>query len=211
MGEEPLNHSLEQQAMSTPGEITQLLQQAEQGDRLAADRLYRLIEPDLRAIAGRRKQRYENALEASTTVLVDDAFCKLVGQDLTVWQPGDRLKFFSYVANKIHDLLVDTARAQAAQRRGGGRQRVELDDGNQGSLPRSPSDDRDFMLDMQAALTRFEEFAAPEGMVFRFRYYLGCTFDEIADILDISATEVKRRFQKAQLWLQRELKDYLEA
>src|SRR5436309_13836776 len=105
--------------MSTPGDVTLLLQKAEQGDRNAADALYRLVEKDLRAIAGKRKKRFENPLEGSTTVLVDDAFCKLVGNDVTIWQPGDRGKFFSYVANKIHDLLVDTARAQLAQKRGG--------------------------------------------------------------------------------------------
>jgi RNA polymerase sigma factor (TIGR02999 family) len=195
--------------MSTPGDVTRLLQQADQGDRQAADRLYRLIEADLRGIAGKRKQRYADALDASTTALVDDVFCKLVGQDITVWQPGDRRKFFTYAANKIHDLLVDAARAQAAQRRGGDRQRVAFDE--VGAAPGSPAfDDKDFMLDLKEALKRFEVFAADECMVFRIRYFLGCTFDEVAEILDISATEAKRQFRKAQLWLQRELKDYQE-
>jgi RNA polymerase sigma factor (TIGR02999 family) len=194
--------------MTSPGEITNLLQQAEQGDRQAADRLYRMIEADLRGIAGKRKQRYPGALDANTTALVDDAFCRLVGQDLTVWQPGDRRKFFSYAANKIHDLLVDTARAHAAQRRGGGYRRVELDDAGAEASQSGSLDDKDLMLDLKAVLARFEQFAAHEAAVFRIRYFLGCTFEEVADILDISATEAKRQFRKAQLWLQRELRDY---
>src|SRR5437588_7388165 len=112
---------------STPGEVTILLQQAESGDRDAADKLYRLVERDLRAIAGKRKQRFGNPMDGSTTVLVDDAFCKLVGSDVTTWLPGDRGKFFSYVANKIHDLLVEAARSQAALKRGGDRRQVGLE------------------------------------------------------------------------------------
>src|ERR1700736_2544802 len=112
--------------MPAPGEVTILLQKAGRGDRAAADELYRLVEKDLRAIAGKRKRRFENPLEGSTTVLVDDAFCKLVGSDVTNWQPGDRGKFFSYAANKIHDLLVEAARARLAQKRGGGRQHVDV-------------------------------------------------------------------------------------
>jgi RNA polymerase sigma factor (TIGR02999 family) len=194
--------------MSTPGDITLLLQQAEQGDRQAADRLFRLVEADLRGIAGKRKQRYADELDANTTALVDDVFCHLVGRDVTLWQPGDRRKFFSYAANKIHDLLVDTARAQAAQRRGGEHQRVAFDEAGPAAGPNLSFDDRDFMLDLKDALSRFEEFAAHESTVFRIRYFLGCTFEEIAEILDISATEAKRQFRKAQLWLQRELRDY---
>jgi RNA polymerase sigma factor (TIGR02999 family) len=194
--------------MPDPGNITILLQQAEQGDRAAADQLYRLIEADLRAIAGKRKQRYADALDASTTALVDDVFCNLVGRDVTLWQPGDRRKFFSYAANKVHDLLVDAARAQAAQRRGGDRQQVVFEDAGPVAPRPSSLDAQDFMLDLKDALQRFEQFAAREAAVFRIRYFLSCTFDEIAEILDISATEAKRQFRKAQLWLQQELKDY---
>jgi RNA polymerase sigma factor (TIGR02999 family) len=194
--------------MPNPGEVTILLQKAGDGDRAAADALYRLVEKDLRAIAGKRKQRFENPLDGSTTVLVDDAFCKLVGRDVTVWQPGDRGKFFSYAANKIHDLLVEAARARLAQKRGGDRQQVDvnaLDPAAPGSLA---LDESDFVIDLKAALDKLDAFAPNEGRAFRIYYFLGCTFDETAEILHVSATEVKRLCKKAQMWLQRELKDY---
>lgn len=189
--------------MNDAGELTQLLQKADAGDREAADRLYRLVERDLRAIAGRRKKRLESPLEASTTVLVDDAFLRLVGGEVTTWLPGDRGKFFSYAAVKIHDLLVEAARARQALKRGGGRHRVDLD-----VLQPEAEDDSDFVLDLHAALTRLETFAPREARAFRIHYILGCTFDETAEILDASATEAKRLCKKAQLWLQRELKDH---
>ena len=194
--------------MPAPGEVTVLLQKAGTGDRAAADQLYRLVEKDLRAIAGKRKKRFENPLEGSTTVLVDDAFCKLVGSDVTTWQPGDRGKFFSYVANKIHDLLVEAARAKLAQKRGGDRKQVDVEALDQAAPGSAAREESDFMIDLKNALDRMEAFAQQEATAFRIYYFLGCTFDETADILQVSATEVKRLCKKAQMWLQRELKGY---
>ena len=141
-------------------------------------------------------------------MLVDEAFCKLVGSDVTTWQPGDRGKFFSYVANKIHDLLVEAARAKLAQKRGGDRKQLDveaLDPAAPGSAAR---EDSDFMIDLKNALDRMEKFAEREATAFRIYYFLGCTFDETADILQVSPTEAKRLLRKAQMWLQRELKGY---
>lgn len=189
--------------MPQPGDVTLLLQRADAGDRQAADHLYRLVEPDLRAIAGRRKRGHGSPLEASTTVLVDDAFLRLVGGEVTAWQPGDRGKFFSYAAVRIHDMLVDAARARHAQKRGGDRRRVDLD-----VLSPAAEEDSDFVIDLHDALARLAAFAPTEVDAFRIYYFLGCTFDETADALGVSATEAKRRCKKAQLWLQRELKGH---
>ena len=194
--------------MPNPGEVTLLLQQAGNGDRAAADALYRLVEMDLRAIAGRRKQRFNNPRDCSTTVLVDDAFCKLVGGDGTKWETGDRGKFFSYVATKIHDLLVDAARANLAQKRGGDRQQVDVEALDPAAPGSRGLEETDFIIDLKAALARMEAFAPLEADSFRIYYFLGCTFDETADILHVSATETKRLVRKAQMLLQRDLKGY---
>jgi RNA polymerase sigma factor (TIGR02999 family) len=192
----------------TAGEVTVLLQRAGSGDRAAADALYRLVEKDLRAIAGKRKQRFAGSPEGSTTVLIDDAFCKLVGSDVTTWQPGDRGKFFSYMANKMHDLLVDAARAKLAQKRGGERKQLDVDVLDPAMPASAELEDSDFIVDLKDALDRLEKFAFQDAVAFRIYYFLGCTFDETAAILGVSATEVKRQVKKAQMWLQRELKGY---
>ena len=194
--------------MPIPGEVTILLQRAGGGDRAAADELYRLVENDLRAIAGKRKQRFANPLDGSTTVLVDDAFCKLVGSDVTVWNPGDRGKFFSYAANKIHDLLVEAARARLAQKRGGDRQQLDLIALDPAAPNALAAEDSDFVIDLKNSLDQLDGFAPRESQAFRIHYFLGCTFEETADILQVSATEAKRLCKKAQMWLQRELKEY---
>jgi RNA polymerase sigma factor (TIGR02999 family) len=183
--------------MPTPGEVTQLLQWADRGDRAAADELYRLVEKDLRAIAGKRKQCLDRPADGSTTVLVDDAFCKLVG--------GDRRKFFAYVATKIHDLLVDAARAGKAQKRGGDRRRLDVQELDPAA---ADGDESDFMIDLKNALDRMDEVEQQEAVAFRNYHLLGCTFDETAQMLQVSATEAKRLVRKSQQRLQRELKGY---
>ena len=100
--------------MSQPGEITDLLRRADQGDRDAAGRLFALVEGDLRAIARKRKRAVPVGGDQSTTLLVDDAFLRLVGQQATTWEPGDRRKFFGYAANQIHQMLVKAGDLPAA-------------------------------------------------------------------------------------------------
>jgi RNA polymerase sigma factor (TIGR02999 family) len=193
--------------MTQPGEITQLLRQADQGDRDAADRLFRLVEKDLKAIARKRKGAAPGGGNLSTTVLVDDAFCRLVGQQAAAWEPGDRGKFFGYASKKIHDLLIQGARAEGRVKRGGRHHRVELEPGE--AVPaEGRSEELDLLLDLKSALDQFEQFAPEEALGFRLRYFLGCTFEEVADVLGVSVTEAKRGQARARLWLQAELKEY---
>jgi RNA polymerase sigma factor (TIGR02999 family) len=192
--------------MSQPGEITQLLQEADQGRPEAANELFTLVEDDLRAIVHKRRAATADA-ELSTTVLVHDAFLRLVGQRETVWQPGDRRKFFGYFARKVQDLLVQDLRARAAQKRGGQHRRADGSEELE-HLGEPTGADPDLLLDLKDALDRFEQFAPDEALVFRLRCYLGCTFEEVAEVVSVSLAEAKRSYQRAKLWLQRELESY---
>jgi RNA polymerase sigma factor (TIGR02999 family) len=192
--------------MTPPGELTLLLQLANAGDRDAAGRLFVLVEDDLKAIARKRK-RATAVADVSTTALVDDAFCRLVARGDAAGEPGDRGKFFGYVSNKIHDLLIDTARASGRVKRGGRHQHVELQP-EQVTREEAEVADLDLLLDLKSALERFEQFAPEEALGFRLRYFLGCTFEEVARVLGVSTTEAKRGHERARLWLQGQLKAY---
>jgi RNA polymerase sigma factor (TIGR02999 family) len=194
-------------AMPEPGDITRLLQAADRGNAEAAQQLFLLVQEDLKQIARKRKRHARAVVEASTTALIDNVFVRLVGQEATPWQAGDRRKFFGYASVKIHDLLIDQVREQKAARRGGGQEHVELADGLADDGAHSP-DYVDLLHDLKGALERMEEFARDDAMLFRIRFFLGCTFEEAAEILGISKTEAVRGYQRTQLWLQRELKDY---
>jgi RNA polymerase sigma factor (TIGR02999 family) len=192
--------------MNQPGEITMLLRQADQGDRDAAARLFGLVEKDLKAIARKRKRSAPASRDASTTVLVDEAFFRLVGKQAAAWEAGDRRKFFGYISRKIHDQLIKAARTEAAAKRGGDRQRVDLEAEN--AVQESRAANLDLLLDLQAALDKFEQFAPEEALGFRLRYFLGCTFEEVAEVLGVSPTQAKRGQEQTKLWLRRELRGY---
>jgi RNA polymerase sigma factor (TIGR02999 family) len=191
--------------MAQPGDITRLLQHADEGDRDAAGRLFSLVEEDLKVIARKRKRSAPAGFDVSTTLLVDEAFLRLVGQDASTWEPGDHRKFFGYASKQIHELLIKTARADRAAKRGGGQRRVDLDEGE---ISERRGRDLDMQLDLKDALERFERFAPDDALLFRVRYFLGCTFDEAAELLGISATEAKRSHERARLWLEGELEAY---
>jgi RNA polymerase sigma factor (TIGR02999 family) len=187
------------------GEITLLLQRANGGDRDAADQLFRRVEAELRAIVARRRRPFPPGLDADTTLLIDEAFCRLVGTPAEAASPADRREFFRFAATRIHNLLVDLARAEGAQKRGGDRKRVEADPVDPGAFS---ADDVGLLVDLQDALARFETFAPRDAELFRVRYFLDCTFEEAARLLGVSVAEAKRGFGRAKLWLQRQLRGY---
>jgi RNA polymerase sigma factor (TIGR02999 family) len=194
--------------MTQPGDITVLLRQAERGDAEADNRLYALVVEDLKQIARKRKRSAQARADVSTTELVHDAFLQLVGQGVTTWQPGDRRKFFGYSAKKIHALLIDAARKASAGKRGAGRPQADLDPDALARDFGPTSDGLSFLVDLQEALSRFDQLAPEDAQVFRIRYFLNCTFEECAELLGLSATDAKRGCKRAQLWLQQELKSY---
>jgi RNA polymerase sigma factor (TIGR02999 family) len=181
------------------------LQQADQGDRAAAEQLFPLVEPMLRELA-RRQASFRN-FEVSTTVLVDHAFAALVGTGATDWQPGDRRKFFRYAARQMHSLLVDACRRANSQRRGGGWKSVS---GAVEELPlvEDPGAYLDFLLDLDAALERLAQFAPADALLFRVHFLLGYPVVEAAQEAGVSAAEAVEALARARAWLRASLKDY---
>lgn len=195
--------------MTDDGEISVLLQRAQQGNEHAANALFLLVEEQLKAITNKRIQAIAPQMDVTCTGLVDEAFCKLVGDDKTTWNPGDRGKFFGYAAKKIEDLLVQKIRSESAKKRGGQDwNQVDLEAEYLEDKAKSKDQNAEIFLELKGVLENFSRFAEKEAAIFRIRYFLGCTFEEIAEILEISNTEAYRGYQKAQLWLQQALKDY---
>ncbi len=192
--------------MTLAGDITQLLREADEGRPDAAGRLFALVADDLRAIAHKRRSAAVGD-GPNTTMIVHDAFLRLVGQDATTWQAGARRKFFGYFARKVQDVLIDDLRARQAQKRGGQYRRVEAGPDLEDAGPRA-GENLDLLLDLRGALDRFEQFAPDDALLFRLRCFLGCTFEEMAEVASVSVAEAKRAYQRTQLWLRRELKAY---
>ena len=196
--------------MSEDGSITLLLRKAGDGDRQAADQLFRLVEQDLKAIAQRLMKRISPSEKMSLTGLVDEAFCRLMAPNGIKRPLGDRKTFFSYAATKIHNLLIDEARTRLAEKRGAKYRHDRPDVLDREADANIDANNDQLVIDLRHALDEFETFAFEDALAFRLKAFLGCTYDEIATILDSQRSEVVRQVSATKVWLQRKLKDYVD-
>ena len=157
-----------------------------------------LVHDELRRIARRclRGERTEHSVQA--TELVNEAFLRLVDVQHLDWQ--SRTHFLAMSARLMRRVLVDLARARAADKRGGGAMRVTLDDAAIGGI--SPDADVIRLDDALQALAALDE---RKSRVVELRFFGGLTAEETAVALQVSSKTVLRDWEFARAWLQREL------
>jgi RNA polymerase sigma factor (TIGR02999 family) len=177
--------------------LTALLQQAAQGDRGALDRVFALLYPDLRRIAHARLRMNEGVAHLNTTALVHESFLRLVDSAALVLT--DRKHFFTYAAKTMRNIIIDFAREQLAQRRGGGRPVLRLDTALSGSLPATEGDTS--LIAINDALTALEALDPPLAEVVEMRYFAGYDEGEIAELTGRSERTVRRQWEKARAFL----------
>lgn len=180
-----------------PGEITQLLDAWSGGDRQALEKLTPLIYDGLRAVAARQLRGERSGHTLQTTDLVHEAFLKLLAQDQAAWR--NRSQFFAIAARLMRRLLIDHARRLQAAKRGGGAVRVTLVDFA------SPPSHGVEVLALDEALTRLDGIDPRQGRIVELRFFAGMSVEEVAQVLDVSPTTVKREWRLAQVWLRGEL------
>lgn len=186
--------------MSDAGQdITQLLKEASDGDGDAQQEVFQRVENELRKIADNymRGERPDHTL--SSTVLVDEAFMRLVvdGQKLT-WT--NRTHFYRAAAKVMRNLLVDYARQRNRKRRGREHARIELD------FDRFAKDSHQIdLLALDEALRRLERLEPRQGDVVELHHFGGHTLQQTADILGVSISTVKTDWASAKAWLHQQL------
>jgi len=182
----------------SPGEVTNLLIELKNGNRDAESRLMPLVYGELRRLAGlyMRGERPGHTLQA--TALVHEAYLRLVGHEDVDWQ--NRAHFFGVAANLMRRILVDHARAKQAKKRGGGDQKVSLD---QAVLVRPEAPEQFLALD--EALERLAKRDPRQARIVELRYFGGLSEEETAEVLQISVRTVKRDWSVARAWLYQQL------
>lgn len=168
------------------------------GDSSAAEHLLPLVYSELHRLAQAymRRERPDHTLQA--TALINEAYLRLVGEDID-W--NSRAHFIGLAAHVMRQVLVDYARAHAAQRRAGGLQRVEMED----DLAIAP-ERLDEVVWLDEALKLLTAENARQGRVVELRYFGGLSVEEIARILEVSPRSVKRDWSLARIWLFRHLR-----
>ena len=178
--------------------VTQLLEQWSHGDDAALAELTPLVYKELRRLAHRHMggERRDHTLQ--TTALVNEAYLRLAGQTNPSWQ--DRAHFFAVAARAMRQILVNYAKSQGSQKRGGGAIKVELGEAALVSQEQSKE-----IVDLHEALERLATLDARKAQVVELKYFGGLNYDEMAEVLKISRVTARRDWRFAKAWLYKEL------
>ena len=178
---------------SAPGRVTQILARIRAGEA-SADDLIPLVYDELRLLARRRMRRQGTSGTLQPTVLVHEAYLRLVGAESPAWE--NRAHFFAVAAIAMRQLLANHVRDRAAGKRGGGRERVTL---NEDVTP-SQTPDLDLMA-LSQALDRLEALDERQARIVTLRFLSGMSVPEVAHALSISTATVEREWRVAKAWL----------
>jgi RNA polymerase sigma factor (TIGR02999 family) len=181
------------------GEITVLLRRWEQGEPAAMDSLAPLVYDQLRAMAEAflRNERPEHTLQP--TAVVNEVFLDLLRvRRLAI---TDRAHFFAFAAQLTRRVLIDSARKAKAEKRGGAWSRVPLD----AELAWLSNADAG-SLDLSTALNELAELDEAKTRTIELHYFLGCTVEETADVLQVSKSTVERNLRFSLAWLEGRLR-----
>jgi RNA polymerase sigma factor (TIGR02999 family) len=191
---------------SETADITVLLRAWRGGDQSAFDRLTPLVYGELRRLAYKfmQQERRDQILQA--TALVNEAYLRLVDIRAVDWQ--DRAHFMAVAAQTMRRVLVDAARARAAEKRGGNMERaahgasgVDLDD-----IPAPETDRAVEVCTLDELLDALARIDPRRAKVIELRFFGGLTVEETAEFLNISPQSVMRDWRLARAWLTRELR-----
>jgi RNA polymerase sigma-70 factor, ECF subfamily len=162
--------------------------------------LFDLLYQELRRMARRqlRGERADHTL--CTTALVHESYLKLGRLDRMQWE--SRSHFCAMASQAMRRVLVDHAVRRGARKRGGDQVRVELTD----SVAVTDPSDHD-LLALHGALDRLARTQPRPARVVECRIFAGMTVPEIAEALDLSPATVKRDWEMARAWLNREVGD----
>lgn len=176
--------------------MTGLLRKWRAGDSAALPALVEQLYPELKRIARLHVRRERGAVLLHPTVLVHDAYVRLVDQGAVDWV--GRRHFLSVASRTMRRLLVEQARARHADKRRG--IHVSLHE-EQAVVPGVDVD----VLDLVEALEKMERSYPFECQVVELRYLGGMTLEETAEELGVSHATVGRAWSFARTWLFREL------
>ncbi len=183
---------------ASPGAVTRLLHQWQQGDASCFDELSGLVYGELHRIAEGYLRGSPNAT-LQPTALINEAYLRLVG----VQDPlKGRKHFFALAAKLMRQILVDRARRHAATKRGGGIEVLPLDDSSHGV---SAGIEEFLILDQ--ALNRLAEAEPRLAQVVELHYFGGLNGTEISEYLDVPVWSVTRDHRLAEAWLRRALSE----
>jgi RNA polymerase sigma factor (TIGR02999 family) len=178
--------------------VSELLIRWKAGDQEALGALVPLVYKELRVIARHQLQRERPGHTLQSAALVHEAYLRLLGQ--RPFDTENRAHFLAVASRLMRQILVDYARSHGAAKRGADRI-VELDASL--VLPQVRNTDVVALDDALNGLAKLDE---QQGRIVELRFFGGLATEEIAEVLGISPSTVKRDWNVAKAWLTRQMK-----
>ncbi len=181
------------------GDVTLLLNDVEQGDPNAAEKLLELVYDELRHLASAKMAQQAPGQTLQPTALVHEAWLRLVGDKNPTFKNSTH--FFSAAAEAMRHILIDRARRKQTQRHGGRLERVEFDE-FQLAAP-SPDDE---LLAVHEVLDAFSVQYPVQAELVKLRYFAGMTNEEASRVLGISLSTLNNYWNFSRAWLFKQIR-----
>lgn len=179
-------------------ETTQVVANISDGDRSAVNRLFQLVYADMRRLAHKYTNQLAPSKSLQPTEVVHEAFLKLVNQNDVDWR--GKSHFMAVGAQAMRHILVDYAKSNSRQKRGGDRRRMPFDE----ALVVSISNEDD-ILAIDDLLEKLAAINKTRAEIVEMRFFAGMTVAEVAEALGVSKRTVEGHWTFAKAWLRREL------
>ncbi len=180
--------------MITEPAVTQLLKEIQSGDKTALDQMLPLVYGELKKLASYQLRRERSNHTLQPTALVHEAYMRLINQREVNWR--DRAHFFGLASQMMRRILVNHALAHKAEKRGGSEVMLSIDEVV--NFSSQPGVD---IANLDDALNRLERLDPQQSRIVEMRFFGGLTVEEVAEVLNISSTTVKREWRVAKAWL----------
>ena len=181
-------------------DVTRILSAIEQGDPQASEQLLPLVYEELRRLAAQKMAAENPGQTLQATALVHEAYLRLVGgENSQHWD--SRGHFFAAAAEAMRRILVNRARDRQRLKRGGKRQRIDLQELILAAA--APDDD---LIAVDEALEKLSGQHPQCAALVKLRFFAGLTLDEAAQSLGIARRTADRYWAYARAWLYHELR-----
>lgn len=188
--------------MSETETVARLLADLDGGRAAAFDELFALVYEELRALAHGQRRRFSGHETMNTTALVHEVYLKLGSTPNASW--NSKAHFLAVAARAIRQILLNYARAQSAQKRGGDWSRTTFDS-SAIAVPDVAAERAAALIALDAALERLTLTSERLGRIVECRFFGGMSIEQTAAALSVSPATVTRGWATAQAWLYREL------
>jgi len=184
--------------MSKASRVTRLLQKVQEGSKEAYDELFPLIYNELKRLAYSKLEKERDDITLSETALVHEVYMKVGDQDS--FSAKNKGHFMAIAARCMRQILIDHARKKKRKKRGGSQRDITFIDELMEVHHQAEE-----LIDIDEKLKELARLNERLAKVVELRFFGKLPIYQVAQVLDISKSTVKRDWDKARGWLYKEL------